>query len=177
MRQKLALARALMHDPPVLLLDEPTSAMDPESARMVRDAIHQLRSDNRAIIICTHNLPEAEELADKIAIIRQGRIIALGSPNQLKEAFLGPSEYEVNLSENLNGWKPVLPAQALLTAQGGDWFRFTTPDARKTNPVILQNIHQQGLQVLSLSEVVRSLEKVYLQVINSDTPVEVYDAG
>jgi ABC-2 type transport system ATP-binding protein len=73
MRQKLALARALMHEPPVLLLDEPTSAMDPESARLVRDAIHLLRSSNRAIIICTHNLPEAEELADQIAIIRHGR--------------------------------------------------------------------------------------------------------
>ena len=76
MRQKLALARALLHDPPVLLLDEPTSAMDPESARLVRDAIHELRSANRTIVICTHNLAEAEELADQIAIIRRGQIIA-----------------------------------------------------------------------------------------------------
>jgi ABC-2 type transport system ATP-binding protein len=78
MRQKLALARALVHNPPVLLLDEPTSAMDPESARLVRNEIHGLRSANRAIIICTHNLPEAEELADKIAIIRRGKIIIQG---------------------------------------------------------------------------------------------------
>ena len=84
MRQKLALARALYHNPPVLLMDEPTSAMDPESARLVRDAIHGLRSANRAIIICTHNLAEAEELADKIAIIHHGRIIISGEVEELK---------------------------------------------------------------------------------------------
>src|SRR5512139_3634255 len=95
MKQKLALARALLHDPPVLLLDEPTSAMDPESARLVRDAIHGLRSANRAIIICTHNLAEAEELAGKIAIIRRGRIIASGAVDELKQRLLGDGEFEV----------------------------------------------------------------------------------
>jgi ABC-2 type transport system ATP-binding protein len=63
MRQKLALARALLHEPPILLLDEPTSAMDPESARLVRDEIARLRSEQRTIVICTHNLAEAEQLA------------------------------------------------------------------------------------------------------------------
>ena len=69
MRQKLAMTRALLHDPDVLLLDEPTSAMDPESARMVRESILGLRSGNRALVVCTHNLHEAEALADRIAII------------------------------------------------------------------------------------------------------------
>src|SRR5512143_3883504 len=64
MKQKLALARALLHDPPVLLLDEPTSAMDPESALLVRSSIREMRSKERTILICTHNLAEAEELAD-----------------------------------------------------------------------------------------------------------------
>ena len=95
MRQKLALARALLHDPPVLLLDEPTSAMDPESARLVRDSIHELRSGDRAVIICTHNLAEAGELADQIAIIRHGKIIVKGSPDFQKRNLLGEAEYEV----------------------------------------------------------------------------------
>ncbi len=98
MRQKLSLARSLLHAPPVLLLDEPTSAMDPASARLVRDAIKTLRSEDRAIIVCTHNLAEAEELADKIAIIRYGRIIASGSAAELKEQLLGPGEYRVQLA-------------------------------------------------------------------------------
>jgi ABC-2 type transport system ATP-binding protein len=165
MRQKLALARALLHEPPVLLLDEPTSAMDPESARLVRDAIHQLRSANRAIIICTHNLPEAEELADHIAIIQRGRIIAQGSPAQLKEALLGPAEYEVRLADQMNGDHPILPEPARLTQRGNDWFRYTTSHPTETNPDVLASLHSQGIKVLSLSEVNRSLEKVYLQAI------------
>lgn len=95
MRQKLSLARALLHSPQVLLLDEPTSAMDPASARLVRNAIKSLRSEDRAIIVCTHNLAEAEELADKIAIIRAGKIIASGTVAQLKEQLLGPAEFQI----------------------------------------------------------------------------------
>ena len=84
MRQKLALVRALLPEPPVLLLDEPTSAMDPESAKMVRDAIHSLKSSDRTIMLCTHNLTEAELLADKIAIIRYGEIIQYDTVPALK---------------------------------------------------------------------------------------------
>lgn len=172
MRQKLALARALMHNPPVLLLDEPTSAMDPESARLVRDAIHHLRSVKRAIIICTHNLPEAEELADQIAIIRRGKIIALGSPNQLKQTLLGAVEYEVRLASNLNGSKPVLPEAVQLTSQGSDWFRFTSPEPQQFNPSVMGALVSQGYAVVSLSEVSRSLENVYLQAITANDSSE-----
>src|SRR5450759_3267661 len=84
MRQKLALARTLIHEPPVLLLDEPTSAMDPESAQLVRNAIASLRTEQRTIIICTHNLVEAEMLANKIAIIYRGRILTSGTVEELK---------------------------------------------------------------------------------------------
>ena len=94
MRQKLALVRALLHNPPVLLLDEPTSAMDPESSRLVRDAIHSLRDRNRAILVCTHNLAEADELADKVAIIRQGKIILNDTTRNIKLQMLGPAEFE-----------------------------------------------------------------------------------
>jgi len=102
MRQKLSLARSLLHSPPVLLLDEPTSAMDPASARLVRNAIKTLRSEDRAIIVCTHNLAEAEELADTIAIIRAGRIIALGKSSELKQQLLGPGEYRITLKDDLD---------------------------------------------------------------------------
>jgi ABC-2 type transport system ATP-binding protein len=165
MRQKLALARALLHEPPVLLLDEPTSAMDPESARLVRDAIRALRSASRAIIICTHNLSEAEELADLIAIIRRGRIIARGSPQALKSAFLGPAEYEIRLASLLNGQTISFPEGASLTAQGTDWLRFRTGDPSRSNPAILRTLLEVGLPVLSLNEVPRSLEQVYLKAV------------
>lgn len=165
MRQKLALARALLHDPPVLLLDEPTSAMDPESARLVRDSIHDLRSAERTIIICTHNLAEAEELADQIAIIRHGQIIALGATAVLKARLLGPPEYELRLADRLNGSLPILPLGVTVIARGEDWVRFQSQDAHQQNPAVLQSFLQHGLGVVSLQEIPRNLEQVYLQAI------------
>ena len=167
MRQKLALARALLHEPPVLLLDEPTSAMDPESSRLVRDSILELRSSERTIVICTHNLAEAEELSDQIAIIRRGAIIAQGSPSDLKKRLLGPSEYELSLGQQINGTKPVLPSGVKLTQSGADWIRYISSDPVRDNPAVLRGLLDQGLPVVSLHEVPQSLEQVYLQAINS----------
>jgi ABC-2 type transport system ATP-binding protein len=177
MRQKLALARALLHNPPVLLLDEPTSAMDPESARLVRDAIRTLRSQERTIVICTHNLAEAEELADQIAIIRQGKIIAQGTPEALKGRLLGPAEYEIRLANRLNGQKPELPENIRLTSCGSDWIRFQTSQPNRTNPLVLQRLIEQGFAIVSLQEVPRSLEQVYMQVIANTKAVEGANAG
>ena len=169
MSQKLALARALLHDPPVLLLDEPTSAMDPESARLVRNSIKDLRSESRAIVICTHNLAEAEELADQIAIIRQGKIIAEGSPASLKARLLGPPEYEVRFGASLNGIEPSLPGSARQTLRGADWLRYQTAHPELVNTAVLRTLLEQGLPVVGLHEVPRSLEQVYLQAISAQT--------
>ena len=172
MRQKLALARALLHDPPVLLLDEPTSAMDPESARLVRDSIAALRSDKRTIIICTHNLAEAEELADQIAIIRKGVIITKGSPSSLKHSLLGPVEYVLKLAHPFNGI-PVLPPVVMVISQGPDWIRYRTESPEEVNPQILSQLLTQDFPVVSLQEVSQSLEDVYLQAITAPDGKEV----
>jgi ABC-2 type transport system ATP-binding protein len=166
MRQKLALARALYHNPPVLLMDEPTSAMDPESARLVRDAIHGLSSANRAIIVCTHNLPEAEELADKIAIIDHGRIIISGEVQALKNQLLGASQFEVKLGKNIDESVYQLPEGARLIEQGVNWLRYQTGDPIMTNPQVVQSFVDRHIPIIELYEVPRSLEKVYLQAIN-----------
>jgi ABC-2 type transport system ATP-binding protein len=166
MRQKLALARSLLHDPPVLLLDEPTSAMDPESARLVRDAIHDLRSHERTLIICTHNLPEAEELADQIAIIRQGRIIAQGTPDELKDRLLGPPEFEARFACAAEG--PLeLPEPARVLERGPDWLRYHSPTPEQANPQVLRYLLGQGVEVVSLQEAPRNLEQVYLQAVQN----------
>jgi len=169
MRQKLALARALMHEPRVLLLDEPTSAMDPASAYRVRAAIRELRSSERAIVVCTHNLTEAEQIADRIAILHQGRIAAVGSPEELK-ARLGPPEFEVVLGRALNGTLPDLPAFVEVTHVGPDRFRFRWTRGRsgQLNPLLLQGLLAQGWPVLTLAPVPRSLEQVYLEVVGHD---------
>ena len=175
MRQKLALARAMLHDPQVLLLDEPTSSMDPESARLVRDSIHELRSGKRAIVICTHNLAEAEELADQIAIIRRGKIIVEGSPDYLIRNLLGGAEYEVRLGINLNGNIPDLPPGAALTTQGTDWLRYQVRQPERVNPMVLESLLGNGFPVISLQEVPKSLEQLYLQAVRTPDESKVQD--
>jgi ABC-2 type transport system ATP-binding protein len=165
MRQKLSLARALIHEPPVLLLDEPTSAMDPESAQLVRNEIASLRSSQRTIIICSHNLIEAEMLADKIAIIYHGRILLKGTLNELRERLLGPVEYEVKLSGR---WKQnglELPPGVNVTEKGKDSFRYTAKNPRTANPLILKQLIQSDIPVTAMQEVPRSLEMIYLKAM------------
>ncbi len=166
MRQKLALSRALLHDPPVLLMDEPTSAMDPESARLVRDAIHGLRNARRAIIICTHNLAEAEELADQIAIIHMGKIIITGLVDELKSRLLGSPQFELKLGVSLDGFQVNLPEAATHVEQGSDWIRYQVSDPRHDNPLVIQSLVRANIPVVGLAEVPRSLENVYLQAIS-----------
>lgn len=166
MQQKLSLARTLLHEPPVLLLDEPTSAMDPQSARLVRDAIQALRSSDRAVILCTHNLSEAEELADKIAIIRYGKILAHGSPDELRQRLLGPAVYEVRIGVSSSLDDLSLPGNLQISARGENWLRYRSSQPEFDNPLVLQYLLNRGLKVVSLEEVPRSLEQIYLQVMN-----------
>ena len=175
MRQKLALVRAMIHDPAVLLLDEPTSAMDPESARLVRDSIHTLRSTGRTILLCTHNLAEAEELADQVAIIRRGKIILYDHLDKIKQQLLGPVEYEVRLADPLIGWQPNLPAGVDMRERGEDWIRFRVADPKHTNPQLLRQLLADQLAVVSFQEVPRSLEKAFLNAVG--LPQEPGDAA
>jgi ABC-2 type transport system ATP-binding protein len=162
MRQKLALARTLLHAPPVLLLDEPTSAMDPESAQLVRKAIASLRSEQRTIIICTHNLVEAEMLADTIAIIYRGHILTSGTVEELKRRLLGPAEYEVRVRGE---WPRVtfhLPAGVTLLEAGESGPRFRVEDPQTANPILLKELMKRGTEVVALQELPCTLEQVYL---------------
>src|SRR5574341_1449839 len=168
MRQKLALVRSMLHNPPVLMLDEPTSAMDPHSARQVRNAIHDLRGDGRTVILCTHNLTEAEELSDRIAIIRRGEIIANGSVPEVKSRLLGPPLMELKLVGHLNGVVEDLSDLVEVVAHGESWVRYRTDQPRLINPQIVRQLASQGLQVVTLSEVPQMLEEVYLRVVQSD---------
>jgi ABC-2 type transport system ATP-binding protein len=167
MKQKLAIVRAMLHDPQVLLLDEPTSAMDPHSARLVRDSIAELRDERRSIIICTHNLAEAELLADRIAIIRRGRIIALGTLAELKRRLLGTPLMELHLASSVDGLEPALRQVVTVEDVGEDWVRYRTEDPRQTNPRLLRWLAEQGRDVVTLSRISQTLEEVYLQVVET----------
>ncbi len=166
MRQKLALVRAMLHNPQVLFLDEPTSAMDPHSAKLVRDAILELRRDRRTVVLCTHNLTEAELLADRIAIIRRGCIVALGTPAELKARLLGDPLLELRLAQPLNGLLADLEDLVTVEEYGDTWLRYRTAEPQRVNPRLLQRLAEQGTPVVTLSEVPHSLEDVYLRIVN-----------
>ncbi|HEY90102.1 MAG TPA: ABC transporter ATP-binding protein [Thermoflexia bacterium] len=173
MMQKVTLMRTLLHEPPVLLLDEPTSAMDPSSARLVRDMILQLKSEQRAIIVCTHNLPEAEELADRIAIIRQGKIVERGSLAELKQRLLGQPVMEARFVQpSTDGVRALVAEFAEVLAYGDAWIRYATREPEQVNPVLLQAFVRADIPVLALREVPRSLESVYLRVVGKAVAAE-----
>lgn len=166
MRQKLALARAMIHDPGVLLLDEPTSAMDPESARLVRDEISRLKSSQRTIVICTHNLVEAEALADIIAIIYRGRILMQGSLDELKKRVLGVPEYEVMFSEAWDSGQMEMPSGMTLIGQTATSMQVRVERPQESNPQLVRALSARAAPVMSFQESPRTLEQVYLKVMS-----------
>jgi ABC-2 type transport system ATP-binding protein len=139
--------------------------MDPHSAKLVRDAIRELRDERRTIILCTHNLPEAEALADRIAIIKQGTIVASGTTAALKQQLLGQPQLEVRVNQSLNGQLDAVRDLVTVEWVGDDTIRYRTPQPDVTNPQLVDCLHEQGLGVVSLQEVSQSLEEVYLRVV------------
>ncbi len=169
MRQKVALIRALLHEPRAVFLDEPTSAMDPHSAKQVRDAIASLRASGQTVLLCTHNLHEAESLADHIAIIRQGRVLALGTTEELKQEFLGPAVMQVRLARPLGAPWPDLNGNMQVQEHGESHLLYTTLKPEVTNPLLLQRLNALDAQVLTLAEMQRSLEDVYLKLVGENS--------
>jgi ABC-2 type transport system ATP-binding protein len=168
MKQKLALVRALLHNPPVLLLDEPTSAMDPLSAKQVRDAIIELQQDKRTFLITTHNLTEAEILADTIAFIRKGKIVANGTFAELRRQFVGEPMMELRVAGHLNGATEAAATLVSVSATGEDWLRYTTPQPERDNPALMRKLLGLGLDVVTVAPVTQTLEDVYLEVVKED---------
>jgi ABC-2 type transport system ATP-binding protein len=165
MRQKLALARAMMHDPGVLLLDEPTSAMDPESARLVRDEIARLKSSKRTIVICSHNLTEVELLADQIAIIYRGRILLQGTLEELKLKVLGSPEYEIKFTDPWDSARMEMPEGVEILSQTAASFKVRVERPQESNPQILKALYSKSAPVMAMQEEPRTLEQVYLKVM------------
>jgi ABC-2 type transport system ATP-binding protein len=176
MKQKVALARALIHQPAVLFLDEPTSGLDPLAARTVRELITNFKHSSRSIILCTHDLDEAERLADTVAIMHRGSIVTSDTPARLRERASGEATVHVQFAERC----PLMP-ETLLTIAGvssphivGDTsalaktglaleYRTSQPD--KINPQVLTRLVNAGAQVISLSYEHSTLEDVYASAI------------
>lgn len=168
MKQKLALVRAMLHDPPVLLLDEPTSAMDPQSAKQVRDSIVELQRDERTFLITTHNLTEAQQLANRIAIIRRGRIIASGDFEALARRFVGDPRMELRVRGRLNGLARDIGDMVTVEDSGENWLRYSVADPNETNPALISRVVSLGVDIITLAPLSQTLEEIYLQVVKED---------
>lgn len=168
MRQKLAIARALLHEPNVLFLDEPTSGLDPQAARMMRGFIADLKSDGRAIIMCTHNLDEADRLCDRIAVIKGG-LLALDTPTALRRKLFGRTvvfhlrRSDDRLTEVVKHFEFVRSAEII-----DDKLVVGLDEPENHNPVLVRALVEAGAEIQFVGELRRRLEDVYLQLVNQE---------
>jgi len=168
MKQKLAIARALVHNPPVLLLDEPTAGLDPKSAREVRDTIMRLsRNDGCAILLCTHRMEDAEKLCDDAVIVNKGRSIAYGSPDLLREKISVSPILEVKMKAADGRVVEAVRRSISPEAVKMDGLRLfvTADDVESMTPEIVRTIVRAGGLVLSVRVIKPSLEEIYLRLI------------
>jgi ABC-2 type transport system ATP-binding protein len=164
MKQKLALARALVHEPKILFMDEPTANLDPESSKTVRDFILELRKQGRTIFLNTHNLDEAQRICNRIGIIKT-RLLRIGSPEELRESLAKP-KIEVRLAEVSEAMVSALRKAIPNKIEASDnklIIDVTDPD--KENPVIVNAISSTGGRIREVSQIIPTLEDVYLQIV------------
>jgi len=165
MRQKLAIARALLHEPEVLFLDEPTSALDPEAARLVREFLTTLKQEGRTIFLCTHNLDEADRLCDRIAIFNT-RLLALDTPTALRRKLYGRTVVFHLAGSDGRFAETLEPFDFVHSVQTMDNKLVVTLEAPETqNPILVRALVQAGAEVQFVGEVRRTLEDVYLQLV------------
>ena len=171
MKQKIAIARALLHAPPVILLDEPTSGLDPQTARLVRELVLTLREQGHTIIISTHNLDEAERVSSRIGVL-QRRLIAVDTPNALRRRLFG-HRVRVRLAA-------VAPQhdQAALRAGGrdlqaaDDGFTLDMENVERDTPAIVRALVEAGAEIVAVIPEHAPLEDVYLALIDDSTREE-----
>lgn len=168
MKQKVAIARALLHEPELLFLDEPTSGLDPSAAKTVRDFLGDLKGSGRTIVLTTHNLDEAERLADRIGVLKH-RLIAVDTPERLRQQLFGR-----HTRVRLVAPSPTL-AEVARTVSGvqqatwdGETLVVKVTDPAQQNPDVVAALVAAGARVQAVTEERASLEQIYLQLIGEE---------
>src|SRR5688572_833190 len=179
MKQKMAIARAALHEPRVIFLDEPTTGLDPDAAKTVREFIIALRGQGRTVFLCTHNLDEADRLCDRIAFFRQS-VIRIDTPDHLRAELYGRST-EIRLL-------PAPRAEDLVRVRGVEGVReahlengsivVSASDPLRTNPLLVRTLVEGGAQIAYVLERKVHLEDVYLSIVEgSQTLRRTRDVG
>jgi len=170
MRRRLSIAMAIIHKPALLFLDEPVPGLDAQSARAIRSKIRQLREDGTTIFLTTHDIEEASQLCDRIAIINYGKIAAIDTPERLKADFRRVQSVEVALEpgekvekDRLNDFRGVSHV-----IRAGDKWRLYTEDPSSLVPQIVHFAQDHGLRILHLHTLGPSLEDVFLEITGQE---------
>ncbi len=165
MKQKLALARALIHEPKILFLDEPTAGLDPESAFMVRNFIEGMKNDRTTVFLCTHNLEEASNLSDIVCIIKN-RIIRISTLDGLQQDRKG-KEVEVTLTGIAEEFKDCFEGitEIKYIRFEDNRINLSIENPEKINPLIIRRLVDHGAEIVYFNEIKASLEEIYLDLI------------
>jgi ABC-2 type transport system ATP-binding protein len=163
-KQRLALALALVNDPQVCFLDEPTAGLDPQVRREIYDVIEELRHDKKTVLLTTHYIEEAERLCDRVAIVDHGVVIAIGTPRELKDRSSGSTRIEVRLSKaessgTLNALEGVVDAREV---DGGYVMHSQRPP--QTIVSLVKHLEAQGNELVSLEIATPSLEDAFIEL-------------
>lgn len=164
-KQRLAVATALVADPKILFLDEPTTGLDPQSRRQLWDIIRQFQKRNGTVLLTTHYMDEAERLCDRIAIIDHGQIIAGGTPAELIERLTGHHVVEFAVSghsDNGTAWAKLPGVQSVRSDDG--LFSLQVNEPHETIPALLAEVQKQRVQLVHLTTRQASLEDVFVQL-------------
>jgi ABC-2 type transport system ATP-binding protein len=167
LRQRVALARAFLADPAVLLLDEPTSGLDPAAAHTVREVVRTARADGVAVVLSTHQLDEAEMLADRVAVL-QRTLRAIDSPDALRRRLLGADRVAIDVEGEATAWRELLAPMVTAIELSGR-HRFTATLAAGTDvPAVVAVLVGAGARVHGVREDRPSLEAAYLSLVERD---------
>jgi ABC-2 type transport system ATP-binding protein len=170
LRQRVALARSLLHKPRLVLLDEPTSGLDPESAREVRELVLGLREQGRTVLLCTHNLDEVDRVADRVAVLRT-RLIASGTPRALRDRLFAP-RILVTVRRDAGRYEALLRAAGIsdITVDGSQ-ISLALNGTPLSTPDLVRRLVEWGADIESIVRAEPPLEDVYVKLLHADGAV------
>lgn len=168
MKQKLALSRALIHEPKILLLDEPTAGLDPESAHMVRNFIDSLKKEKTTVFLCTHNLEEASYLSDRVCIIKK-KIIRIATLSELQSGDRG-KKVEIVFADDADRYVKLLEKISEIKNIQTDSNKavIVIENPKISNPIVIKKLIDNGVKIIYFNHIKASLEEIYLDLIKGE---------
>lgn len=170
MKQKLAIARAIVHDPLILLLDEPTAGLDPEASRLIREMIERIGSlERHTVLLCTHRLEDAERLCNRVMIINKGASKVVGTTDELRNRMGGHPKLEVTLKEVNQGMvdkvRDLMLVEGVEVDERSARLLVTAKDVQAIAPYVVKTLVGAGAMVIRVNAFLPSLEEAYLKLI------------